>query len=147
MELGISVKSVIEAKFGPYLDTLSQEDREKKLNSYIEAAGSSLKGAIKEAEALVDSVQSTCTSIVSAVPTTIAQVASIVTMIDPTAKAAQLTTIIQTVSNLKDQLKRASSQVESLSSLLVQLSMSNQVVDALKTAISTASSLLNTIPV
>ena len=147
MELGISVRSVIEAKFGPYLDTLSQEDREKKLNSYIEAASSSLEGAIKEAEALVDSVQSTCTSIVSAVPTTIAQVASIVTMIDPTAKAAQLTTIIQTVSNLKDQLKRASSQVESLSSLLVQLSMSNQVVDALKTAISTASSLLNTIPV
>ncbi len=147
MELGISVKSVIEAKFGPYLDTLSQEDREKKLNSYIEAAGNSLEGAIKEAEALVDSVQSTCTSIVSAVPTTIAQVASIVTMIDPTAKAAQLTTIIQTVSNLKDQLKRASSQVESLSSLLVQLSMSNQVVDTLKTAISTASSLLNTIPV
>ena len=147
MELGISVRSVIEAKFGPYLDTLSQEDRDKKLNSYIEAAGSSLESAIKEAEALVDSVQSTCTSIVSAVPTTIAQVASIVTMIDPTAKAAQLTTIIQMVSNLKDQLKRASSQVESLSSLLVQLSMSNQVVDTLKTAISTASSLLNTIPV
>lgn len=147
MDLGISVKSVIEAKFGPYLDTLSQEDREKKLNSYIEAAGSSLEGAIKEAEALVDSVQSTCTSIISAVPTTIAQVASLVTMIDPTAKAAQLITITQTVSNLKDQLKRASSQVESLSNLLVQLSMSNQVVDSLKTAISTASSLLNTIPV
>ena len=147
MDLGISVKAVVEAKFGSYLNTLSPEEKQEKLNSYIEAAGASLEGTIAEGEALADSVQNTCTSIVTAVPTTIAQVASIAAMIDPTAKAAQLTTIIQSISNLKDQLKRASSQVESLSNILVQLSMTNPIVDTLKTAISTASALLDTIPV
>ena len=147
MDLGISIKSVIEAKFGPYLDTLPEDKREEKLNQYIEAAGNSLQGTINEAETLVDSIQSTCTTIVASVPTTITQVASLVTMIDPTAKAAQLTTIIESISNYKDQLKRASSQVESLSNILVQLSMSNPIVNTLKTAISTASALLSTIPV
>ena len=147
MDLGISIKSVIEAKFGPYLDTLSPDKREEKLNQYIEAAGSSLQGTINEAETLADSIQSTCTTIATSVPTTIAQVASLVTMVDPTAKAAQLTTIIESIGNSKDQLKRASSQVESLSNILVQLSMSNHIVDTLKTAISTASALLSTIPV
>lgn len=147
MNLGISVKAVVEAKFGSYLNSLPEDMREEKLNGYIEAAGSSIEGTIKEAEALADSVTTTCTSIATSVPTTIAQVASLVSMIDPTAKAAQLTTIIESISNAKDQLKRASSQVESLSNILVQLSMSNPIVDTLKSAISTASTLLSTIPV
>lgn len=147
MNLGISVKAVVEAKFCSYLNTLSPEEKQEKLNSYVEAAGASLEGTIAEAEALADSVQTTCTSIATSVPTTIAQVASLVTMIDPTAKAAQLTTIIESISNSKDQLKRASSQVESLSNILVQLSMSSPIVETLKSAISAASALLDTIPV
>lgn len=147
MNLGISVKSVIEAKFGPYLDSLPEEEREEKLNSYLEAASSSIQGTINEADSMVDSITSTCTEITTSVPTTIAQVASLVSMVDPTAKAAQLTTIIQSVGNMKDQLKRASSQLESLKNILVQLSFSSPVIDSLSSAISTATALLSTIPV
>lgn len=147
MNLGISVQAVVEAKFGSYLNTLSPEEKQEKLNSYIEAAGASLGGVIAEAEALADSVQTTCTSIATSVPTTIAQIASLVTMVDPTAKAAQLTTIIESISNSKDRLKRAFSQVESLSNILIQLSMSSTIVETLKSAITTASALLDTIPV
>lgn len=147
MDLGISVRQVVEAKFSPYLDSLPEGIREEKLQSYIESSKDSLQGTINEAQSIVNSVESTCANIVNSVPMTIAQVASLVTMIDPTAKAAQLTTIIESVSSSKDQLNRASSQVESLSNILIQLSMSSSIVDTLKTALSSAMALLNTIPV
>lgn len=147
MGLGISVKGVIEVKFGPYLNSLPAEEREQKLQSYIEAASPSIQGTINEAESLVDSIRSTCASIATSVPLTIAQVASLVSIIDPTAKAAQLTTIIESVSNSKDQLNRALSQVESLSNILTQLSMSSSMVEALKATINDVKVLLNTIPV
>ena len=145
--LGISVEAVVKAKFGPYLDTLSPEERDKKLKEYVDTSKESIQGAIDEAQGLVDSVISTVEGIPVTVTGMIAQVASVAAMVDPSAKAAQATSIVDSISNLKDQLKRCLSQTSSLSNILTQLSMSNPIVDTLNTAIGAASSLLDTIPV
>lgn len=147
MNLGITVEQVVEAKFGSYLNTLSKEEREKKLKEYSEAAGDSIRGAIKEAETMVDSVQTTITTITSSVPTTIAQIASLAALIDPTAKATQLISIKEAIGNAKDQINRANAQLSSISTLLSQLSLNLPIVNTLTGGLASVTALLNTIPV
>lgn len=147
MKLGISTEAVIEAKFGAYLNTLSPEQRKKKLEEYKQAAGDSIEATISEAEALADSIQSTVGNIATFVPNTIAQVASLVTMVDPTAKAAQLITIKESISSNKDNLNRANAQLQSLNNIVGQLGIDVPALKVLKPSISSAISLLDTIPV
>lgn len=147
MALGINVETIINLKMGSYLDTLSPEDRHKKLEEYKKAAQDTLQGSIEEAENLITSIQSTCKEITTQVPLTITQIASLVTMVDPTAKAAQLTTILQSVGSQKDQLNRASAQLSTLKNILGQLGVSNTIVDTLADSIETVKGLINTIPV
>lgn len=147
MALGINVETIINLKMGSYLDTLSPDDRQKKLEEYKKAAQDTLQGSIEEAENLITSIQSTCKEITTQVPLTITQIASLVTMVDPTAKAAQLTTIVQSVGSQKDQVNRASAQLSTLKNILSQLSVSSTIVDTLTDSIETVKGLLNTIPV
>ena len=81
-----------------------------------------------------------------AVPTIITQVASLSAMVDPTAKAAQLTTIKQSVDTLKDNLSRASSQLQQVMSISTQMGVPIPGASAMTGAISVASSLIGTIP-
>ena len=144
MELGISVEQVIKAKFGPYLDSLPKEEAEKKLKEYVDTAKDSIQGAIDEASGLGDSIQSTCTGIATQTPIIISQIAGVAGSIDPAGKVSQLAT---TVSGLKDQVKRASAQLGSMSNIITQLGVDIPILGTLNTAIQTASTLLSTIPV
>lgn len=145
--LNISVEEVVKAKMGPYLDSLSEEKAKEKLDQYVSVANDTIQSTLNEAEALIASVQNTIKEITIQVPLTIAQIASLVTMVDPTAKAAQLTTIKQAVGNQKDQLERANSQVQSLNGILIALSVTNPIVETLVSGVQTAKNLLSTIPV
>lgn len=147
MDLGISVEQVVKAKFGPYLDSLSKEEAEKKLKEYVDTAKDSIQGAIDEASGLGDSIQSTCTGIVTQVPLIISQIAGVAGSIDPAGKVSQLATIATTVSGLKDQVKRAAAQLGSMVNIVTQLGVDIPILNTLNTAIQTATSLLNTIPV
>lgn len=147
MELGISVEQVIKAKFGPYLDSLPKEEAEKKLKEYVDTAKDSIQWAIDEASGLGDSIQSTCTGIATQTPIIISQIAGVAGSIDPAGKVSQLATIATTVSGLKDQVKRASAQLGSMSNIITQLGVDIPILGTLNTAIQTASTLLSTIPV
>lgn len=144
--LGINVETIILSKMGPYLDTLSAEQRQVKLAEYKEAAQDTIQGTIDEAEAYIEAINNTCVEIATQVPLTIAQISSLALLLDPTAKVTQLTTIMQSVGNQKDQLSRAKSQLASLKNILSQLGVQNTIVDTLATSIETAAELIDTIP-
>ena len=147
MDLDISIEQVVRAKFGQYLDSLSIEEAEKKLNEYIDTAKDSIQGAIDEASSLGDSIQSTCTGIVTQTPLIIAQIAGVSGSIDPAGKASQLVTIATTVKGLKDQVKRATAQLGSMTNIITQLGVDIPIIGTLNTAIQAADALLDTIPV
>ena len=143
----ISVEEVVEAKMGPYLDSIKDPDKRKEVvQGYVDAAKESIESAVKEAESLIESINTSLKGVTMAVPTIITQVASLAGMIDPVAKAAQLTTIKQSVDTLKDNLSRASSQLQQVMSIGTQIGVPIPGASALTGAISAASSLISTIP-
>ena len=143
----ISVEEVVEAKMGPYLDSIKDPEKRKEVvQGYVDASKESIESTIKEAESLMESINTSLKGVTMAVPTIITQVASLSAMIDPTAKAAQLTTIKQSVDTLKDNLSRASSQLQQVMSIGTQMGVPIPGASALTGAISVASSLIGTIP-
>ena len=143
----IPVEEVVEAKMGPYLDSIKDPEKRKEVvQGYVDAAKESIESAVKEAESLIESINTSLKGVTMAVPTIITQVASLSAMIDPTAKAAQLTTIKQSVDTLKDNLSRASSQLQQVMSIGTQIGVPIPGASALTGAISAASSLIGTIP-
>lgn len=143
----ISVEEVVEAKMGPYLDSIKDPEKRKEVvKGYVDASRESIESTVKEAESLMESINTSLKGVTMAVPTIITQVASLSAMIDPTAKAAQLTTIKQSVDTLKDNLSRASSQLQQVMSIGTQMGVPIPGASALTGAISVASSLIGTIP-
>ena len=143
----IPVEEVVEAKIGPYLDSIKDPEKRKEVvQGYVDAAKESIESAVKEAESLMESINTSLKGVTMAVPTIITQVASLAGMIDPVAKAAQLTTIKQSVDTLKDNLSRASSQLQQVMSIGTQIGVPIPGASALTGAISAASSLISTIP-
>ena len=143
----ISVEEVVEAKMGPYLDSIKDPEKRKEVvHGYVDASRESIESTVKEAESLMESINTSLKGVTMAVPTIITQVASLSAMIDPTAKAAQLTTIKQSVDTLKDNLSRASSQLQQVMSIGTQMGVPIPGASALTGAISVASSLIGTIP-
>lgn len=143
----IPVEEVVEAKMGPYLDSIKDPEKRKEVvQEYVDAAKDSIESAVKEAESLMDSINTSIQGVTMAVPTIIIQVGSLVAMVDPTAKAAQLTTIKQSVDTLKDNLSRASSQLQQVMTISTQLGVPIPGASALTGAISAASALISTIP-
>ena len=143
----IPVEEVVEAKMGPYLDSIKDPEKRKEVvQGYVDAAKESIESAVKEAESLMESINTSLKGVTMAVPTIIIQVASLAGMIDPVAKAAQLTTIKQSVDTLKDNLSRASSQLQQVMSIGTQIGVPIPGASALTGAISAASSLISTIP-
>lgn len=143
----IPVEEVVEAKMGPYLDSIKDPDKRKEVvQGYVDAAKESIESAVKEAESLIESINTSLKGVTMAVPTIITQVASLAGMLDPVAKAAQLTTIKQSVDTLKDNLSRASSQLQQVMSIGTQIGVPIPGASALTGAISAASSLISTIP-
>ena len=143
----IPVEEVVEAKMGPYLDSIKDPEKRKAVvQGYVEAAKESIESAVKEAESLIESINTSLKGVTMAVPTIITQVASLAGMLDPVAKAAQLTTIKQSVDTLKDSLSRASSQLQQVMSIGTQIGVPIPGASALTGAISAASSLISTIP-
>lgn len=143
----IPVEEVVEAKMGPYLDSIKDPEKRKEVvQGYVDAAKDSIESAVKEAESLMDSINTSIQGVTMAVPTIIIQVGSLVAMVDPTAKAAQLTTIKQSVDTLKDNLSRASSQLQQVMTISTQLGVPIPGASALTGAISAASTLISTIP-
>ena len=143
----IPVEEVVEAKMGPYLDSIKDPEKRKEVvQGYVDAAKESIESAVKEAESLIESINTSLKGVTMAVPTIITQVASLAGMIDPVAKAAQLTTIKQSVDTLKDNLSRASSQLQQVMSIGTQIGVPIPGASALTGAISAASSLIGTIP-
>ena len=143
----ISVEEVVEAKMGSYLDSIKDPEKRKEVvQGYVDAAKESIESAVKEAESLMESINTSIKGVTMAVPTIITQVASLSAMIDPTAKVAQLTTIKQSVDTLKDNLSRASSQLQQVMSISTQIGVPIPGVSDLTGAISVASSLIGTIP-
>lgn len=143
----ISVEEVVEAKMGPYLDSIKDPEKRKEVvKGYVDASRESIESTVKEAESLMESINTSLKGVTMAVPTIITQVASLSAMIDPTAKAAQLTTIKQSVDTLKDNLSRASSQLQQVMSIGTQIGVPIPGASALTGAISVASSLIGTIP-
>lgn len=143
----IPVEEVVEAKMGPYLDSIKDPEKRKEVvQGYVDAAKESIESAVKEAESLIESINTSLKGVTMAVPTIITQVASLAGMIDPVAKAAQLTTIKQSVDTLKDNLSRASSQLQQVMSIGTQIGVPIPGASALTGAISAASSLISTIP-
>ena len=143
----IPVEEVVEAKMGPYLDSIKDPEKRKEVvQEYVDAAKESIESAVKEAESLIESINTSLKGVTMAVPTIIIQVASLAGMIDPVAKAAQLTTIKQSVDTLKDNLSRASSQLQQVMSIGTQIGVPIPGASALTGAISAASSLISTIP-
>lgn len=143
----IPVEEVVEAKMGPYLDSIKDPEKRKEVvQGYVDAAKESIESAVKEAESLMESIKTSIQGVTMAVPTIIVQVGSLVAMLDPTAKAAQLTTIKQSVDTLKDNLSRASSQLQQVMTIGTQLGVPIPGASALTGAISAASSLIGTIP-
>ena len=143
----IPVEEVVEAKMGPYLDSIKDPEKRKEVvQGYVDAAKESIESAVKEAESLIESINTSLKGVTMAVPTILTQVASLAGMIDPVAKAAQLTTIKQSVDTLKDNLSRASSQLQQVMSIGTQIGVPIPGASALTGAISAASSLICTIP-
>ena len=143
----IPVEEVVEAKMGPYLDSIKDPEKRKEVvQGYVDAAKESIESAVKEAESLIEYINTSLKGVTMAVPTIITQVASLAGMIDPVAKAAQLTTIKQSVDTLKDNLSRASSQLQQVMSIGTQIGVPIPGASALTGAISAASSLISTIP-
>lgn len=143
----IPVEEVVEAKMGPYLDSIKDPEKRKEVvQGYVDAAKESIESAVKEAESLIESINTSLKGVTMAVPTIITQVASLAGMIDPVAKAAQLTTIKQSVDTLKDNISRASSQLQQVMSIGTQIGVPIPGASALTGAISAASSLISTIP-
>lgn len=143
----IPVEEVVEAKMGPYLDSIKDPEKRKEVvQGYVDAARDSIESTVKEAESLMDSINTSIQGVTMAVPTIIIQVGSLVAMIDPTAKAAQLTTIKQSVDTLKDNLSRASSQLQQVMTISTQLGVPIPGASALTGAISAAYALISTIP-
>lgn len=143
----IPVEEVVEAKMGPYLDSIKDPEKRKEVvQGYVDAAKESIESAVKEAESLIESINTSLKGVTMAVPTIITQVASLAGMLDPVAKAAQLTTIKQSVDTLKDNLSRASSQLQQVMSIGTQIGVPIPGASALTRAISAASSLISTIP-
>ena len=143
----ISVEEVVEAKMGPYLNSIKDpEKRKEAVQEYVDTAKESIESTVKEAESLMESINTSLKGVTMAVPTIITQVASLSAMIDPTAKAAQLTTIKQSVDTLKDNLSRASSQLQQVMSIGTQIGVPIPGASDLTGAISAASSLIGTIP-
>lgn len=143
----IPVEEVVEAKMGPYLDSIKDPEKRKEVvQGYVDAAKESIESAVKEAESLIESINTSLKGVTMAVPTIITQVASLAGMLDPVAKAAQLTTIKQSVDTLKDNLSRASSQLQQVMSIGTQIGVPIPGASALTGAISAASSLISTIP-
>lgn len=143
----IPVEEVVEAKMGPYLDSIKDPEKRKEVvQEYVDAAKESIESAVKEAESLIESINTSLKGVTMAVPTIITQVASLAGMIDPVAKAAQLTTIKQSVDTLKDNLSRASSQLQQVMSIGTQIGVPIPGASTLTGAISAASSLISTIP-
>lgn len=143
----IPVEEVVEAKIGPYLDSIKDPEKRKEVvQGYVDAAKESIESAVKEAESLIESINTSLKGVTMAVPTIITQVASLAGMLDPVAKAAQLTTIKQSVDTLKDNLSRASSQLQQVMSIGTQIGVPIPGASALTGAISAASSLISTIP-
>lgn len=143
----IPVEEVVEAKMGPYLDSIKDPEKRKEVvQGYVDAAKESIESAVKEAESLIESINTSLKGVTMAVPTIITQVASLAGMLDPVAKAAQLTTIKQSVDTLKDNISRASSQLQQVMSIGTQIGVPIPGASALTGAISAASSLISTIP-
>ena len=143
----ISVEEVVEAKMGPYLNSIKDPEKSKEaVQEYVDTAKESIESTVKEAESLMESINTSLKGVTMAVPTIITQVASLSAMIDPTAKAAQLTTIKQSVDTLKDNLSRASSQLQQVMSIGTQIGVPIPGASDLTGAISAASSLIGTIP-
>ena len=53
----ISVEEVVEAKMGPYLDSIKDPEKRKEVvQGYVDASRESIESTVKEAESLMESI-------------------------------------------------------------------------------------------
>lgn len=147
MSLGIKVEDIVKNKFVDYFNSLDKEEAESKLKEYVDSSKEVLQANLDEANIYLKSIEDSCNSISLQVPIIITQMGSIVGILDPVAKATQLTTIKSQVSDLKVQMNTIFSQFNTLKKLVYQFGIGTEIIDSIYNIISVTNNLINTIPV
>lgn len=161
--LGITLDMIIELKNKEYLETLKPKDtdteeqkekKEKRKKEFIQGLKDAIKDVIEQqiakAEALLASVVMTVQQIVKAVPTWTAQIAALAVPdpMAPKAGAGALLSIKNSVAMAKSNIAVASAQMEELTGLINTFGVeSPAIIATTKESLSSADSLLNTVPI
>lgn len=145
--LNLSPGVVLNAMMKDYLDTLSEAEAKAVFNDYMASVGDSINMIINEAEAQATAIQTACNNVITQVPIIITQLTTVVTMIDPSAKVAQTTSITTAVQGLKVSLAQAYSALIQLNETLAAIGQGdNPFLKTISVAIESAQKLLGTIP-
>ena len=162
-DIGITPDQVLQAKNAEYLATLepqegdTEEEKEEKakrkeefLNKLKDAAKEAIQAIIDKINAIIDSIIETCEKIIAAAESWAAQIVAIATP-DPTAPkagAASAVSLKNSVAMAKSNLAIANAQISEVNQLVAMTGLPTpEVVNTTAQLISTASSVLNAIPV
>lgn len=147
--LGISVDDVIEAKTGSYLDTLDEENRESYKEKLKEASQEQIQAKIDEAEALLESITTTCNGIISNCTSWSVQIPTMAVPdpMAPKSSVAVLASLTTSVQTAKGNISVANSQMSQLTQIVSMLGVPiPSIVGQTQSLINTASNALDAIP-
>lgn len=148
--LGINVEMVIEAKLKSYLDTLPENEVQPYIDNMALSVGNRIQSKIDEADALINSIITTCNGLTTNASSWAAQI-PIITVPDPMApkaSAASLASLITAVQSGKGEVEVANSQMLQLNEIVGMMGVEiPPIIGQTQQLIDSTRSLLNSIPI
>lgn len=148
--LGINVEMVIKAKLKSYLDTLPENEVQPYIDNMALSVGNQIQSKIDEADALINSIITTCNGLTTNASSWAAQI-PIITVPDPMApkaSAASLASLITAVQSGKGEVEVANSQMFQLNEIVGMMGVEiPPIIGQTQQLIDSTRSLLNSIPI
>lgn len=148
--LGINVEMVIKAKLKSYLDTLPENEVQPYIDNMALSVGNRIQSKIDEADALINSIITTCNGLTTNASSWAAQI-PIITVPDPMApkaSAASLASLITAVQSGKGEVEVANSQMLQLNEIVGMMGVEiPSIIGQTQQLIDSTRSLLNSIPI
>lgn len=148
--LGINVEMVIKAKLKSYLDTLPENEVQPYIDNMALSVGNQIQLKIDEADALINSIITTCNGLTTNASSWAAQI-PIITVPDPMApkaSAASLASLITAVQSGKGEVEVANSQMLQLNEIVGMMGVEiPPIIGQTQQLIDSTRSLLNSIPI
>lgn len=148
--LGINVEMVIKAKLKSYLDTLPENEVQPYIDNMALSVGNQIQSKIDEADALINSIITTCNGLTTNASSWAAQI-PIITVPDPMApkaSAASLASLITAVQSGKVEVEVANSQMLQLNEIVGMMGVEiPPIIGQTQQLIDSTRSLLNSIPI